>query len=267
MTDHQREPTDADSQTTAQTSAINHSGDPTPYERQPELVICFDRDRTVSVNPPPRSGDPAVPLAWVKYLAHDERATAVDVWATGNQQLCEEAMIPGTAEAVAYWSQYGATHTDRRANDESVTAYPGLDREPPRPCRRDRLRLIADLYGQPQKQAATDTEQTQRPVFVVVDDVELKDLSTEGFAHFLPWMFCVLTEDTGGQPAVFEPVDVSLPLAELPSAGDNRATTDTDPNSRESFAYTNEPYTATDDAAEPPPYYDPARREGTHRRQ
>lgn len=79
-------------------------------------------------------------------------------------------------------------------------------------------------------------------------------------------MFCALTEDNDGQPDVFEAVDVSLPLAELPAAGNDGASDDNDPNGRESFVYTTEPYTTTDDAAEPPPYYEPARREDTHRR-
>ena len=40
----------------------------------PDPVACFDRDRTTSLNPSPARGERAIPLAWVKFLAHDPRA-------------------------------------------------------------------------------------------------------------------------------------------------------------------------------------------------
>jgi hypothetical protein len=58
-------------------------------------VLAFDRDWTVDVNPHPHRD--AVPLEWVRYWAHEAEH---EVWAIGNQDLVEEADIPGTVESV-----------------------------------------------------------------------------------------------------------------------------------------------------------------------
>ena len=56
-------------------------------------VFAFDRDQTVNINPHPRHD--AVPLEWVRHLAHN---TPYSVYATGNQTLAAEAAIPGVVD-------------------------------------------------------------------------------------------------------------------------------------------------------------------------
>lgn len=121
------------------------------------IVFAFDRDQTVDVNPP--TGDrAAVPLAWIRHLAHQ---TDHVVFATGNQRLKNEAEIPGTAEI-------------RREHPDIATATDDDQVFHRRLNRRDRVRSLGDLYP-----AAT-----QR---IVVDDVDLSDL--EEWTHFFPWDF------------------------------------------------------------------------------
>lgn len=219
---------------------------------RPDLVICFDRDRTVSVNPSPRPTERAVPLAWVKYLAHDAEAANVDVWATGNQRLCEEAAIPGTEAAVTCWKRLGVENSPETTTGSEEQGYAGLGRDPPRPRRRDRLRLIADLYRHsPPAEDSSIAEETHQPVFVVIDDAGLKDMYEEGFEHFLPWVFCVLVEETDGQPEVFEAAGVSLPLEKLPEAShageDGSDAAEREAGDHQALAYTNRPVDAGDD--------------------
>ena len=59
------------------------------------LVFAFDRDWTVDVNPNPNKE--AVPLEWVRHLAHE---TEHAVYAIGNQLLADEAAIPGVVDIV-----------------------------------------------------------------------------------------------------------------------------------------------------------------------
>lgn len=61
-----------------------------------QTVLCFDRDQTIDVNPPPN--EEVVPLSWVQYFAHKTN-DCIDVWATGNRQLQIEAGIPTPYEA------------------------------------------------------------------------------------------------------------------------------------------------------------------------
>jgi hypothetical protein len=232
-------------------------------------MVCFDRDRTVSVNPSPRPDERAVPLAWVKYLAHDSGAANVDVWATGNQRLCEEAAIPGTVEAVAYWKFLDVEESAAASNESEEEGYAGLDREPPRPRRRDRLRLIAGLYRHPPPAEDDSTaEDLHQPVFVVIDDAGLKDMYEEGFEHFLPWVFCVLAEETDGQPEVFEAAGVSLPLEKLPeaSSGGNEGSdaAEREAGERRTLAYTDSPAdTGDDECRRVASHYDPALEDAT----
>lgn len=243
----------------------DRNGSSGAHSEYPDLVVCFDRDRTVSVNPSPRSGERAVPLAWVKYLAHDEEAANVDVWATGNQRLCEEAAIPGTAEAVACWKRLAAANSAEASTASEEDRYGGLGREPPQPRRRDRLRIIADLYrGLSPSQADSDADQSNLPVFAVVDDVGLKDMYDEGFEHFLPWMLCVLVEETNGQPEVFEPAEISLPLEELPEASydGEQESNESRENEHRTLAYTNVPVNTDGcESISVANYYDPTRDE------
>ena len=230
--------------------------------RLPDLVVCFDRDRTTSLNPSPARGERAVPLAWVKFLAHDPRAANVDVWATGNQRLCEEAAIPGTDTAVACWKHLVTGSPVAPGSEyEDDYDYDYLDRDPPQPLRRDRLRIVADLYrlsnpgsrdepgATSERDAEAGDEKGDDPVFVVVDDVEMKDLYEEGIEHFLPWVFCTLVEDTDGQPEVFERAGVSLPLDELPRPTEGwEDDSESDPGGdiAQTLSYTNVPADSPD---------------------
>jgi len=129
----------------------------------PRFVVCFDRDEAVSTNPHPDPEKPAVPLGWVKYLAHG--VESVDVWATGNQLLRGEAAIPGTARAVELWEALGG-------NPESRFAVP-----PPQLGRRNHLRIVQELYAD------------HDPELVVVDDVDLSSMARYGWDHYFPWEF------------------------------------------------------------------------------
>lgn len=169
----------------------------------PRAVVCFDRDEAVSTNPHPAPDKPAVPLSWVKYLAHD--APDVDVWATGNQTLCHEAAVPGTDRALALWTELD------RTPDERFSIPDPLRYELPR---RDRLHVIADLYD------GTD------PAFVVVDDADVSDMAAHGWTHFLPWTFVEAVE--AGIAPVTVPADHGH--SDDPYAGDDgRTATHFDP--------------------------------------
>lgn len=139
----------------------------------PRFVVCFDRDEAVSTNPHPDPAKPAVPLSWVKYLAH--AAPDVDVWATGNQTLRGEAAIPGTGRALSLWSELG-NEPDSRFSTPDPFRY-----ELPR---RDRLHVVYDLY------AAAGLD----PGLVVVDDADLRNMADHGWEHFFPWEFVAAVE-------------------------------------------------------------------------
>jgi len=140
-------------------------------------VVCFDRDEAVSTNPHPDPGKPAVPLGWVKYLAH--AAPGTDVWATGNQTLRGEAAIPGTERALALWDDLGA-EPDGRFSIPDPFAF-----ELPR---RDRLHVVSDLYTHGVGRGdGTGVDTT--PTFVVVDDADITDMATHGWRHYFPWDF------------------------------------------------------------------------------
>lgn len=131
-------------------------------------ILCFDRDRTVDVNPP-ESGR-AVPLSWVQFYAH---RTDHDVWATGNPRLCREAGIPSPREA-------------RRllvaADREPVAPYDRMNTG-----RIDRLRLLDQLYE----------ETYDREVrFVVVDDTDVTEY-TDGrpWSYYHPGEFVAAVEE------------------------------------------------------------------------
>ena len=138
------------------------------------LVLCFDRDHTVSVNGHPDRA--AVPIGWVQYWAHE---TAIQVWATGNQHLKSEAAIPGLAEAERLWEDdlgNGDYEYENSEFEHHIT-----------PRRRDGLRLIQDLY-----EATFPDEDFQ---FIVVDDVDVSDLADEGpWTHYFPWDFVAAVE-------------------------------------------------------------------------
>jgi HEAT repeat protein len=124
------------------------------------LVFAFDRDWTVDVDPHPRHD--AVPLEWVRHLAHE---TPHAVYAIGNQTLAEEAAIPGVVDIVGH-------HPDDW--DEWLGEKQPTGRYERFPDRRERLALIADLHPD-----ADD--------YIVVDDLDLSDV--DEWEHYHAWEF------------------------------------------------------------------------------
>lgn len=156
----------------------------------PTTVVCFDRDHTVSVNPHPEHR--AVPLAWVKYLAHE--VPTVDVWATGNQRLREEAAVPGIGEAITCWRALTVP-------DDPMAYHSRLPIDTRVPGRREGLELIRTVYDR--LAASTSRE----PGLVVVDDVDLTDLESSGWSHYLPWEFVERIEAGDGPVEIPTPID------------------------------------------------------------
>lgn len=111
------------------------------------IVFAFDRDETVDVNPP--AGRRAVPLQWIRYLAHE---TEHEVWAIGNQRLRAEADIPGI--------------------EEILREFPSVARSDL--TRERRIRLLMDLFPGAQE-------------YIVVDDLNLKHV--DAWTHYFPWEF------------------------------------------------------------------------------
>jgi len=143
-------------------------------DQSERVVLCFDRDHTVSVNPHPERA--AVPIGWVQYWAHE---TDIPVWASGNQHLKSECEIPGLSEAEFLWEEYLCNPQYEFENSEFENFI--------KPTRRDGLRLIQDLYEQ------TFPETDFR--FIVVDDVDVSDLAAEGpWTHYFPWDFRAAVE-------------------------------------------------------------------------
>lgn len=129
------------------------------------LVFAFDRDWTVDVNPHP--DHEAVPLEWVRHLAHE---TPHAVYAIGDQALAEEAAIPGVVDVVGRhpddWERWlGGKQPDGR--------YERF------PLRGERLSLIADLHP-------------DADGYVVVDDLDLSGV--DGWAHYHAWEFVLAVE-------------------------------------------------------------------------
>ena len=123
------------------------------------FVLAFDRDWTVDVNPHPRRE--AVPLEWVRYWAHD---CEHEVWAIGNQDLVEEAEIPGTVESIR-----------RRDGDISALGeQDDLGYFDWWPEREERLYILAELFP--------DAEG-----YIVVDDLDLSHV--DGWEHYHAWEF------------------------------------------------------------------------------
>lgn len=157
-----------------------------------EYVVCFDRDETVSVNPAPDRE--AVPLSWVKELAHGR--DDVDVWATGNQHLRAEAAIYGIDEARDLWESYNERSVKPEYESRGYHSY--------KPARMEGLRLIEDVY---------DAYAESMPTMVVVDDVDLRGL--EGFFHYFPWDF---VEAVQADDAVVE-IDTDTAFCDEPAQG------------------------------------------------
>lgn len=145
------------------------------HETTERLVLCFDRDSTVSVNPHPDHR--AVPIGWIQWYAH---CTDIPVWATGNQHLKSEAEIPGLAEAESLWEEYVTGEEYEYENSEFENHI--------KPRRRDGLRLVQDVYEE------TFPDEDFR--FIVVDDADVSDLEDEGpWTWYAPWDFVETVED------------------------------------------------------------------------
>jgi len=122
-------------------------------------VLAFDRDWTVDVNPHPRRE--AVPLEWVRYWAHE---AGHEVWAIGNQDLVEEADIPGTVESI----RRRDGHVDALGEQDEYGYYEWW------PEREERLRILAELFP--------DAEG-----YIAVDDLDLGHV--DGWEHYQAWDF------------------------------------------------------------------------------
>jgi hypothetical protein len=128
-------------------------------------VFAFDRDWTVDVNPHPNHD--AVPLEWVRYLAHH---TEHAVYAIGNQDLAEEAAIPGVVDIVGRHDDDWEDWLGGKQRDGHYEHFPK---------RRERLSLIADIHPNAEG-------------YVVVDDIDLGDV--DGWQHYHAWEFVPAVE-------------------------------------------------------------------------
>ncbi|PSQ16242.1 hypothetical protein BRD00_11140 [Halobacteriales archaeon QS_8_69_26] len=166
------------------------------------VVCAFDRDWTVDINPHPSKE--AVPLTWVRYLAHE---TDHPVYAIGNQDLAEEAAIPGVVDVVGRHPDDWDRWLGEKQADGRYERFPE---------RRERLALIADLHP-------------DADAYVVVDDLDLSDV--EGWDHYHPWDFVPAVER--GE------IDPDLPWVRDPVADGGIPTTagiiPSDPSSLVSF--------------------------------
>jgi HEAT repeat protein len=136
-------------------------------------VFAFDRDWTVDVNPHPQHE--AVPLEWVRHLAHE---TDHAVYAIGNQDLADEAAIPGVVDIVGRHPDDWDEWLGGKQPDGHYERFP---------TRRERLALIADLH--PGAEA-----------YVVVDDLDLGDV--DGWTHYHAWEFVPAVERGDVDPAL-----------------------------------------------------------------
>lgn len=129
------------------------------------FVFAFDRDWTVDVNPHPRHD--AVPLEWVRHLAHE---TPHAVYAIGNQTLAEEAAIPGVVDVVGRHSDDWEQWLGEKQPDGRYEQFP---------LRRERLALIADLHP-------------DADGYIVIDDLDLSDV--DEWDHYHAWEFVPAVE-------------------------------------------------------------------------
>jgi hypothetical protein len=122
-------------------------------------VLAFDRDWTVDLNPHPRHE--AVPLRWVRQWAHE---TEHEVWAIGNQDLVEEADIPGTVESI----RRRDGHVDALGGQNQFGYFDWW------PDREERLQILAKLFPNAEG-------------YIVVDDLDLGYV--DGWDHYHAWDF------------------------------------------------------------------------------
>lgn len=142
-------------------------------------MLCFDRDRTVSVNPAPQRE--AVPISWAQSWAHHPDYAHIDVWATGNQRLTTEAALPGIREALNLAVE--------QPDNDLPEAQNGRQPHAAETARREGLRLINRCYEH------ADTPTPSR--WIVIDEVDLTDLAEEGWEAWFPWEFYRAVSDRG----------------------------------------------------------------------
>jgi len=141
-------------------------------------VLAFDRDWTVDMNPHPHRE--AVPLAWVRYWAHEAKH---EVWAIGNQDLVEEADIPGTVESV----RQRDGHIDALGEQDEYGYYEWW------PEREQRLQILAELFP-------------DADGHIVVDDLDLSHV--DRWEHYHAWDF--VEEVRQGNLGVSPPASTDL---------------------------------------------------------
>ena len=122
-------------------------------------ALAFDRDWTVDVNPHPQRD--AVPLSWVRYWAHE---IGHEGWAIGNQDLVDEAAIPGTVGSI----RRRDGHIDALGEQNEYGYYEWW------PDSKERLRILRELFP--------DAEG-----HLVVDDLDLGHV--DGWDHYYAWDF------------------------------------------------------------------------------
>lgn len=133
------------------------------------MLVALDRDLTVDVGRWADRRDPhqrLLSLEFVRWLAHE---TEAEVWAIGNQDLVDEADIPGM-ETVRERLEEGDGLGD--------LVWDGPLGYPSRP---DRVRLVGRLFPDIDRR-------------VVVDDTNLAQLEEEGWAYYPAWEFIEAVE-------------------------------------------------------------------------
>lgn len=136
-------------------------------------MLVFERDWTVDVNPHPHHE--AVPLEWVRQLAHESPHA---VYAVGNQDLADEAAIPGVVDIVGRHPDDWDEWLGKKQADGRYERFP---------TRRERLSLIADLHPGAEG-------------YVVVNDLDLSDV--DDWDHYHAWEFVPAVEAGDIHPAL-----------------------------------------------------------------
>lgn len=140
------------------------------------LVLALDRNWTMDVDTNPNHH--AVPIEWARYWAHEQ---GHEVWAIGEQELTEEAEIPGVVEMI-------------RRRDGNIEALGEQDADGQYewwPEREERLDILSSVFPDAERR-------------IVVDDWD--------FSHLQDW------EHYHGPQFVELVREGDLPLAEPPDS-------------------------------------------------
>lgn len=152
------------------------------------MLLALDRDLTVDVGRWAGRREPherLLSLEFVRWLAHE---TEAEVWAIGNQDLVDEAEIPGMREV------------RNRIDAREASADDLLPADSLRyPSRADRVRLVGRLFPNKDRR-------------IVIDDVNLAHLEDEGWMYYTAWEFIESVEREEFQL----PSDPPVPLTHHP---------------------------------------------------